>query len=238
MNDLFLRAVRLDRSEESLRGSWVWSIPALRGPDRLELHKSVTFLTGENGSGKSTLLEAIAAALGLCPEGGTQNYRLSGCGDGSGLERAARLERGFRRPKKTCFLRAESFYNVATAAATEYQDGSMPDYHARSHGESFLDFIQDNRVPGLWLMDEPEAALSPQRQLTLMALIDRMAREGSQFLIATHSPLLTALPGAEILSLDGEGIRAVRYEETGCYRVTRMFMEQRDKMLRTLLEED
>ena len=236
MNDLFLRAVRLDPDEESLRGSWVWSIPAIKGLKRLELRQSITFLTGENGSGKSTLLEAVAAALGLCSEGGTQNYHLSGCGDGSGLERAVRPERGWRRPKKTCFLRAESFYNVATAAATEYQDGSMPDYHARSHGESFLDFIQDNRVPGLWLMDEPEAALSPARQLTLIALIDRMAREGSQFLIATHSPLLTALPGAEILSLDGEGIRPVRYEETGCYRVTKMFLEQKETMLRTLLE--
>ena len=135
-------------------------------------------------------------------------------------------------------LRAESFYNVATAALKEYNhDGAMPDYHARSHGESFMDFILDNRREGLYLMDEPEAALSPQKQLELLVYLVQMCRAGSQFIIATHSPILLGAPDAEIWCFDGT-IHPIEYEQTDSYRIMSLFVHNRERMLRELFRED
>ncbi len=221
--------------------SYLRRIEAIGGLEQIDFAGPVTFFVGENGSGKSTLLEAIAIACGFNPEGGTRNYRFSTHDSHSGLYEAIRLIRGGRPLKWGYFLRAESFYNVATQEE-EYSrgPGGIPQhFHEQSHGESFLTLIQTSfREGGLYLLDEPEAALSPQRQLTLLTEIHRCAQGGAQFLIATHSPILLGLPGAEILSFDGGRIHPCRYEDTGSYQVTEMFVNHREQLLRRLLEED
>ena len=238
MNDLYIRRMTIDWNAIE-RDSYLHSIAALRGLDELCFHNGVTLFAGENGTGKSTLLEAIAVAAGFNAEGGTKNYRFSTYDDVSGLSSAVQLIRGVRRQRYGYFFRAESFFNVATAIMTKYNDdGQLPDYHAKSHGESFLSFMQTASRDGLYLMDEPEAALSVQRQLTLLIHISELARQGAQFIIATHSPILLGLPGAEILQFDEEGIRPVEYEETESYRITKLFVENRKGMLRRLLEEE
>ena len=136
-------------------------------------------------------------------------------------------------------MRAESFYNVASEAARNYNDdGCMTDFHARSHGESFLEFILENDEKGLYFMDEPEAALSPQRQLTLLLHLVKMAEKGSQFIIVTHSPILLGTPGADIVSFDEGELHRISYEETESYQVTKLFLENREVMLRQLLQEE
>ena len=238
VEELYIRSLTIDMEHMERLGSYVADIPSLRAAGTLAFRRNVTFFCGENGSGKSTLLEALAVSQGLNPEGGTRNYGFSTYDDYSELAEALHVSRGPVRPEWSWFLRAESFYNVATAALKEYNcDGRMPDYHARSHGESFLDFITDSRREGLYLMDEPEAALSPQKQLELLLWLVRMSREGSQFIIATHSPILLGTPGAEIWSFDGP-VRPVEYEETDSYRITKLFIEGRDRLLRELLRED
>ena len=212
----------------------------------LELRKPVTFLVGENGTGKSTLLEAVAAAWGFNPEGGTRNFRFSTEATHSALWKSLTLtRRGFARDG--FFLRAESLYNVATNIDEMDRAPSLGgrvidsyggvSLHRQSHGESFLALVE-NRFggEGLYLLDEPEAALSPTRQLSLLALLDELAGRSSQFIIATHSPILMALPGAEIFQLDREGVRAVAYRETEHYQITRRFLENPERMLRCLLE--
>ncbi len=246
VDELYIRNLSInwdyvaDHAEDKKIGcpSYILDIPSLRSIDKLTFHRNLTFFCGENGSGKSTLLEAMAIAQGLNPEGGTRNYRFSTYDDWSNLTDAIRITHGPHRPDWSYFLRAESFYNMATAAVKEYNhDGRMPDYHARSHGESFLDFILDNRAEGLYLMDEPEAALSPQRQLELLVYLVQMSRAGSQFIIATHSPILLGAPDAEIYSFDGT-VRPVEYEETESYRITKLFVNNREYMLRELFRED
>ena len=231
-----------------MRGIWIdWTridshsylrrMKAISGLERLEFKKPVTFLVGENGTGKSTLLEAVAIASGFNPEGGTRNYRFSTYDSHSELCQAMTVSRGYRKAEWGYFLRAESFYNVATKE-TEYADIAHPSagYHEKSHGESFLAVVQNQLRPnGLYLFDEPEAALSPQRQLTLLMEIAECAKRGSQFLIATHSPILLGLPGAEILSFDGGTIHPCKYEETESYQVTEMFINNRKQLLEQLL---
>ncbi|MBO7708837.1 MAG: AAA family ATPase [Lachnospiraceae bacterium] len=220
--------------------SYLQDIPAISGVESIAFTHAVTFLVGENGSGKSTLLEAIAIAYGFNPEGGTRNYSFSTYDSHSELCNALRLSRGIRHADHGYFLRAESFYNVATKEE-EYSrgpGGKPQHFHERSHGESFLALVQSSfRANGLYLLDEPEAALSPQRQLTLLLEIDRCAKEGSQFIIATHSPILLGLPGAEILSFDQGPVHPCTYEETDSYQVTSMFLSSREQLLRQLLDD-
>jgi predicted ATPase len=207
--------------------------------EHLTFHKPITFFVGENGSGKSTMLEAIAVAYGFNPEGGTRNYSFSTYDSHSELCNAIRLARGYKKAGWGYFLRAESFYNVATAEE-EYskEPGGIPQYfHQKSHGESFLAMAQSNfKANGVYLLDEPEAALSPQRQLTLLLEIVGCAKEDSQFIIVTHSPILLGMPGAEILSFDGGEIHPCEYEETDSYQVTEMFINNREQILKRLLE--
>ena len=225
MNDLFIRSLSIDW-DEIPASSYVRGITAIARLDELVFEGPVTVFTGDNGTGKSTLLEAIAVAAGFNAEGGTRNYRFSTYDDVSELCRALRLVRGFRRIKVGSFLRAESFFNVASTAMREYNDdGAMEDWHAESHGESFLSFLTKYRQPGLFLMDEPEAALSPQRQLVLARHVVEKAQEGSQFIIATHSPILLAIPGARILSFDGGVIHECVYDEAGAVRFMRAFLD-------------
>ena len=231
---MYIRSFSIDWSGEIGR-SYVADIEAIRVLDSFTFQKNITFFAGENGSGKSTLLEALAIACGLNPEGGTANYNFSTYDDYSELGSAITLCRGLSRPEWSYFLRAESFYNVASAAVREY---NLTDYHARSHGESFLEFIQSVDVPGLYFMDEPEAALSPQRQLTLLIYLVRMAQRGSQFVIATHSPILLGTPDEDIYSFDDGRVRKVSYEETDSYQITKMFIENRSYLLERLLRDE
>ena len=233
---LFIRALQIDRAQLP-PDSYLHRIPALAALEELTFRKQVTFLTGENGSGKSTLLEAAAVAYGFNPEGGSRNYSFSTYDSHSELYRAVRLIKGYERPKWGYFLRAESFYNVATAeeAYGKLAKQGPEYYHRCSHGESFLRLVQRNFTgSGIYLLDEPEAALSPQRQLTLLLEIARCVREQAQFIIATHSPILLGLPDAEILSLDGGTLHPCTYEETESYQVTKLFLSSREQLLRQL----
>ena len=236
--DLLLHSISIDW-EKIGEHSYVRDIPALKDVTELDYTHPVTFFSGENGSGKSTLLEAIAVACGFNPEGGTRNYCFSTCDTHSELCGAITLSRGIRRISHGYFLRAESFYNVATKEE-EYSrgPGGRPEhFHEKSHGESFLDLARNHfRAGGLYLLDEPEAALSPQRQLTLLAVIHRCAAEGAQFLIVTQSPILLGLPGAGILTFDDGPVHPCSYEDTGSYTITSMFLNHREKMLKQLLE--
>lgn len=233
---LFLREISVDW-DGIPADSYLRKIPALVSLRQLCFHRPVTFFTGENGSGKSTLLEAIAVACGFNPEGGSRNYCFSTYDTHSELCRSLGLVKGCRAAKWGYFLRAESFYNVATAeeAYSRYARRGSEEYHKRSHGESFLHLVQQNFTgDSLYLLDEPEAALSPQRQLTLLLELRRCVRAGAQFLIASHSPILLGMPDAELLCFDGGRIHPCTYEETGSYRVTEMFVRRREQLLRQL----
>jgi predicted ATPase len=217
-------------------GDYRASIPALCKTDEIEFAKPVTFFIGENGSGKSTLVEAIAIAAGFNPEGGSKNFQFETVRREIEEERLVKLIRSTRRPSDGYFLRAESFFNVATeidrlGVTRGYGSVSL---HEQSHGESFMALLMNRFLgDGLYILDEPEAALSPMRQLSILVRIHDLVRAGSQFIIATHSPILMAYPGATILQL-GERIREVAYEETEHYTVMRDFMNHRQAMLREL----
>ena len=233
MNDQFIQKINIDWNKIDA-DSYLRNIPTIKDLQSLELSNSVTFFVGENGSGKSTLLEAIAVAWGFNPEGGTKNYNFSTYDSHSDLHDAIRLVKGYKKVGWGYFLRAESFYNVATMEE-EYEEYLSDRYHEKSHGESFLAMLQKQMKPnGLYIFDEPEAALSPQRQLTLLMEIYRCAKQDSQFIIATHSPILLGLPDAEILSFDEGVIHPCEYEETESYQVTEMFINNREQLLRRL----
>lgn len=237
MNDRFIQSVQIDWNKIE-NYSYLRKIPALQFDEKLEFRKNITFFVGENGTGKSTLLEAIAVAYGFNPEGGSKNYSFSTYNSHSELHGAMKLSRGFRKPEYSYFLRAESFYNVATKEM-DYADEKHPSqrYHEKSHGESFLALAQNSfRENGLYLLDEPEAALSPQRQLTLLIEIHKLAQRGAQFVIASHSPILLGIPGAQILSFDDGVIHECDYLETESYQVTEMFINNREYFLKRLLE--
>ena len=244
MSPGYLRQVCLRRALPA--DSYLNGLPAVRflqDGGQLDCSTPVTFLVGENGTGKSTLLEAIAVACGFNAEGGTRNFNFSTRATHSVLGEYLTVSRS-RYPKDGFFLRAESFYNVATAIdemdETTYGPRLINSYggvslHCQSHGESFLALVQ-NRFggEGLYLLDEPEAALSPSRQLTLMGQIHLLAREDSQFVIATHSPILMAYPGARIYQLSEQGIEQVDYRETEHYYLTKRFLNDPERILRYL----
>ena len=230
-SNLFIQGVNIDWDKID-RHSYLRGIEAIRDLDYLAFKKNITIFVGENGSGKSTMLEAIAVNYGFNPEGGTRNYNFSTYDSHSELCEAIRLSRGISKPGWGYFLRAESFYNVASAG------GAPPSqhYHERSHGESFLQLVQSNfKGHSLYLLDEPEAALSPQRQLTLLLEIVNCARENSQFIMVTHSPILLGIPEAEILSFDDGQVHSISYEETDSYQITKMFIENKEQLLHNLL---
>lgn len=238
MNNLFIQGVLFDWNEIE-PNSYTRAIESLRDVEKIEFQSPVTLFVGENGTGKSTLLEAIAVAHGFNPEGGTKNYVFSTYDSHSELCDAIRIAKGYRKEKWGYFLRAESFYNVATQEE-KYADIAHPSmqYHKKSHGESFLDLAQDNIKPnGLYLLDEPEAALSPQRQLTLLTQIYKCANDGAQFIIATHSPILLGIPNAQIFCFDNGKIHTCTYEETDSYKITEMFINNRQSLLQKLLDE-
>jgi predicted ATPase len=241
MAEPFVRAVVLKRDEVESFDDYPYSIPAVRALAELELGAEVTLLAGENGSGKSTLVEAIAVAAGFNAEGGTRNMTISTRASHSPLHEHLRLVRGARRPRDGFFLRAESFFNVATHIE-ELDDapGGPPliasyggtSLHEQSHGESFLSVIL-NRFgsDGFFVLDEPEAALSLRGCLALMRAMHDLAAAGAQFVVATHSPILLGYPGARLYVLDEEGIGERDYEETEQYELTRSFLDDRARFL-------
>lgn len=235
---MFIESVLIDWDKIDDR-SYLREIEAIRDVQQITFNNFVTFFVGENGSGKSTLLEAMAIADGFNPEGGTRNYAFSTYDSHSELCDAIRLSRQ-TKAKWGYFLRAESFYNVATK---EEEYGSGPGgyslrYHERSHGEGFLTMVQNNFMgKGIYYLDEPEAALSPQRQLTLLLEIDRCRKDGAQFFIVTHSPILLGIPDAEILTFDDGKIHPCAYEDTDSYQITSMFLNDREHILKQLLDE-
>ena len=244
IDDRFIRGIRIDWDKVE-SDSYVREIPSISSIKELAFHSNITFLAGENGTGKSTLLESIAVAYGFNPEGGSRNFNFSTRDTHSLLHRAITVIKGVHQPRHNFFLRAESFYNVATMIE-EYRDGSDPaayyarsggrSMHKQSHGESFLALMQNTfEEKGMYNLDEPEAALSPQRQLTLLIHISRLASRGAQFIIASHSPILLGIPEAEILAFDEHGIEKCAYQDTETYRVTEMFINNREYFLRRLL---
>jgi len=199
-------------------------------------------LAGENGSGKSTLIEAIAIAAGFNAEGGSRHMTVSTRPSHSDLHTHLRLVRGTRKPKTGYFLRAESFFNVATYVETNpdamRSHGGVP-LHERSHGESFIALVTNRFGPnGLYILDEPEAALSLRGNLALMRRMHDLVAAGSQFIVSTHSPILLGYPGARIYVLSEDGIEERAYEETDHYTLTRSFLENRERFLRYLFEDD
>lgn len=233
-----LRSVTLLRDEVPDFKRYPFSIPAVQNLHTLDLDPGATFLCGENGSGKSTLIESIAVAAGMNAEGGTRNFNFSTRKSHSELADFLRITRSYRRSQTEFFLRAESFYNVATQVDElvnllgSYGGVSL---HERSHGESFLALAIHRFGPdGLYILDEPEAALSPRGCLSLLRRMHDLVEQGSQFIISTHSPILLAFPGARIYQLMDDGLQSVTYEETETYALTRAFLENPGAFFRRL----
>lgn len=238
----WIRSVQIERTGIEDPNAYPFNLPALRHLDELSLHRGVTFLVGENGSGKSTLVEAIAVAAGFNAEGGSRNFTFATRDSTSILHQHFRLVRSPARPTTGFFLRAESFFNVASQVeqlgseiARAYGDRPL---HEQSHGESFLALVLNRfRANGLYVMDEPEAALSPQGCLALIRAIHDLTAAGCQFVIATHSPLLIAYPEADVYEFDDDGIAHLPYSQTKNFELFRSFTEAPERFLRPLLSE-
>ena len=244
MNTTYLKKIKLKEDKIEDMDKYPFNLPVIKNLDKLEFNTPVTFIVGENGSGKSTLIEAIAVAMGLNPEGGNKAVNFNSEKTHSNLYKYLRCVKGHKYPKEWFFLRAETFYNVATY----YQgDGILDvDYsgtfglrsiHKSSHGELFLAALENKlHGNGFYIFDEPEAALSPTRQLNALIEIDRLAQD-SQLIIATHSPILMSYPGATIYEISNGEFKKVNYYETEHYKVTKDFLCHTDVMLRELLKD-
>ncbi len=233
---------------ESNAAEYPHTIPALQNLESLQLNPGVTLLVGENGTGKSTLLEAIAVTYGFNPEGGSKNFNFSTRSSHSDLHEHLTLVRHRKPPRDGYFLRAESYFNVATnieeldkaggygPALIHYYGGKS--LHEQSHGESFMRLLVDRfGGNGLYILDEPEAALSPTRQLAALRRMHELIALDSQFIIATHSPILLAYPGATIYELGAQGIKQTSLEDTAHFQLTKQFLNGPEQMLSHLLRD-
>jgi predicted ATPase len=223
------------------RDAFPFCLPAIQSLTSLTFEAPVTFLTGDNGSGKSTLVESIAVSMGFNPEGGTRNFDFAQRPSESRLHAHLRIVRNVGAGRGGFFLRAESFFNVATAVeqlgvGESYGSRSL---HEQSHGESFLALVNNRFEPdGMYLLDEPEAALSVRGQLALLRRMYDLVGTGAQFIVATHSPILLALPGSVIHQLSSDGMAIVSYEEAECVQLTKSFLDGPDRFFRHLLSDD
>ena len=242
-----IKYIQLDRERVGSFDDYPFDIPAIHHLEKLELHPKVTFLIGENGSGKSTIIEAIAVAAGFNPEGGTKNFNFTTRPTSYELSDLLTVVRGIRREEWGYFLRAESFFNVATTIETPDVAGQtlLPyfggkSFHIESHGEGFMRLAELKFTKnGIYILDEPEAALSPNRQLSFLRLIhDLVTNKSSQFIIATHSPIIMAYPNSTIYRLGSGPIEPVAYEETEHYLVTRGFLANREFILERLFNDN
>jgi predicted ATPase len=236
----YIETVVMERFRIRHPDHYAFHLPALRDFSQLTLHPRVTFFVGENGSGKSTLLEAIAISNGVNAEGGSRNMMFATRETHSEFHEALKLRRYHALVPDAWFLRAESLYNVASeidrlGVERSYGGKSL---HAQSHGESFLSLIANRFGQGLYFLDEPEAALSPQRQLEFLLLLHAIVQQDSQLVIATHSPIIMSYPDAQILQFDDRGITPVEYRDTEHYRVTKSFLDAPERMLKHLLTDD
>lgn len=225
--------------EKALPSGYPFDVPAFLGGIDLEFRTNVTFFVGENGSGKSTLLEGLAECCGFNPEGGNRDHHRETLAERSEFAQSLRLS---WLPKVTegFFLRAESFYNFAffIDRVSDLRAYGGRALHEQSHGESFLSLFANRFEQGLYILDEPEAALSPQRQLSFLRIIHELEKPGhAQFLIATHSPIILSYPGAVLFALDSDGIRETSYRETDHFRMTRDFLNAPERFLRHLFGE-
>jgi predicted ATPase len=242
----YVLEVKLRRDKVPSFDFYPFSLPAIRHLNALELHPAVTFIVGENGSGKSTLLEAIAVAAGFNAEGGTKNFRFQTRGSHSSLHEHLRLIKSARRARDGFFLRAESFFNVATEIERLDDEPSFGppiidsyggrSLHEQSHGESFF-ALMNNRFSGqgFYVLDEPEAALSPTRQLAMISRMHQLVQDRSQFVIATHSPILMAYPNAWIYRINARGLERVALEDTEHFVVAKRFLNDPKSQLDILL---
>lgn len=236
----YIREVKINKEKIENINEYPFSLPIIKDLERLKMHPNVTFIVGENGSGKSTLLEAIAVAFGFNPEGGTKNFNFSTRDSHSKLYEYITLVKGIRSPQNGFFLRAESMYNLATnideiGAINSYGGISL---HNQSHGESFLS-VMLNRFSknGIYILDEPEAALSPSRQMSMLTRIHELVKENCQFIISTHSPILMAYPNSIIYEIKDNKIKKVNVEETDHFQITKSFLSNKEKFLRILLND-
>jgi predicted ATPase len=232
----FLTHVLL-REDRVMPGHHPFSLPLFSGGLSLDITSPVTLLVGENGSGKSTLLEALAWSAGFSSQGGNRTNEYAETDDGAALGRALKLAWS-QKATSGFFLRAETLFNFATYlenAGSNFKRYGGTSLHHQSHGEAFLSLFSHRFAEGLYLLDEPEAALSPQRQLAFLSILhDLTSRRVAQFVIATHSPILLAFPGATVLSMDGLRIHEVDYRETEHFRVTRDFLASPERFFRHL----
>jgi len=243
----YVLAVKLRRDKIASFEQYPFSLPVVRHLETLELHPAVTFLVGENGSGKSTLMEALAVAWGFNPEGGTKNFRFGTRASHSVLHEYLRLVKSIRRPRDGFFLRAESLFNLATEIEHLDEDPTagppiinsygFRSLHEQSHGESFFAVMMHRfGGNGFYVLDEPEAALSPTRQLAMISRIHQLVRSRSQFVIATHSPILMAYPNSWIYQIGATGLERVSLQDTEHYIVAKHFLNDPQKQLSRLLE--
>ncbi|MFC0273163.1 AAA family ATPase [Metabacillus herbersteinensis] len=241
----YIRSAYIKRDQITSYDHFPLNLPVIRNFKELKFHPNVTYIIGENGMGKSTLLEGIAIAYGFNPEGGTLNFNFTSYDSHSNLDEFIRLVKGVSRAKDHFFFRAETFYNVATNIENlDKEPLSGPriidsfggkSLHEQSHGESFFAaFIERFQGNGLYILDEPEAALSPLRQMSMLARINDLANQGSQFIISTHSPILMAYPNAKILQLTEEGMSESTLEDTNHYCIMKQFFENKNRLLHHL----
>nr|WP_241558941.1 AAA family ATPase [Oceanobacillus halophilus] len=243
----YMKRVLLKTERISSYAKFPLNLSVIKNFKELILHPNVTYIVGENGMGKSTLLEGIAIGLGFNPEGGTLNYNFSSYDSHSNLDEYLRIAKGPYKPDNSFFFRAETFYNVASyvedldripKAGPKIVDSfGGRSLHEQSHGESFFAaFMHRFEGNGLYILDEPEAALSPIRQMSLLSRIHELVNQGCQFIISTHSPIIMAYPAAKIIQLTEEGMEETRLEDTDHYAVMKQFFDNRGRLLYHLFE--